>query len=150
MKEQLMQHNFFKVSPIEKIISILSYITMGIIGLVWLLIAHFSKKKLRYFLMFNIVQSMIIAIFLAILKLTLNIIFSILSIVPFINIIAAKLNYIISVKILIFPILNLSFNVIEIILYILLIYIIMGVLTSRIFYIPYLTSLISKLLKTYN
>lgn len=145
-----MQHNFFKVSPIEKIISILSYITMGIIGLVWLLIAHFSKKKLRYFLMFNIVQSMIIAIFLAILKLTLNIIFSILSIVPFINIIAAKLNYIISVKILIFPILNLSFNVIEIILYILLIYIIMGVLTSRIFYIPYLTSLISKLLKTYN
>lgn len=150
MKEQLMQHNFFKVSPIEKIISILSYITMGIIGLVWLLIAHFSKKKLRYFLMFNIVQSMIIAIFLAILKLTLNIIFSILSIVPFINILAAKLNYIISVKILIFPILNLSFNVIEIILYILLIYIIMGVLTSRIFYIPYLTSLISKLLKTYN
>ncbi len=145
-----MQHNFFKVSPIEKIISILSYITMGIIGLVWLLIAHFSKKKLRYFLMFNIVQSMIIAIFLAILKLTLNIIFSILSIVPFINILAAKLNYIISVKILIFPILNLSFNVIEIILYILLIYIIMGVLTSRIFYIPYLTSLISKLLKTYN
>ena len=111
-----MQHNSFKVSPIEKIISILSYITMGIIGLVWLLIAHFSNKKLRYFLMYNIVQSMIIAIFLAILKLILNIIFSILSIIPFINILAAKLNYLISVKIVIFPKQNLSFNLKEMIL----------------------------------
>ena len=47
-----MQHNSIKVSPIEKIISILSYFTMGIIGLVLLLIAHFAKKKIRYFLMY--------------------------------------------------------------------------------------------------
>ena len=50
------------------------------------------------------------AILLAILKLTLNIIFSILALIPFINIITAKLNYIMSVRILILPIFNLSFK----------------------------------------
>ena len=140
-----MQHNSIKVSPIEKIISILSYFTMGIIGLVWLLIAHFAKKKIRYFLMYNIIQSMVIAILLAILKLTLNIIFSVLALIPFINIITAKLNYIMSVRILILPIFNLSFNIIEII-----IHLIFGVIMGRIFFVPYLTNFISKLLKSYN
>ena len=145
-----MQHNSIKVSPIEKIISILSYFTMGIIGLVLLLIAHFAKKKIRYFLMYNIIQSMVIAILLAILKLTLNIIFSILALIPFINIITAKLNYIMSVRILILPIFNLSFNIIEIIIHLILLYIIFGVRMGRIFFVPYLTNFISKLLKSYN
>lgn len=145
-----MQHNSIKVSPIEKIISILSYFTMGIIGLVLLLIAHFAKKKIRYFLMYNIIQSMVIAILLAILKLTLNIIFSILALIPFINIITAKLNYIMSVRILILPIFNLSFNIIEIIIHLILLYIIFGVIMGRIFFVPYLTNFISKLLKSYN
>lgn len=145
-----MQHSNTKVSPIEKIISTLSYLTMGIIGLVWLLIAHYSKKKLRYFLMYNIVQSMVIAIFLAIFKLAINILFSILSIIPLINIITAKLNYIISVRILIIPIFNLSFNIIEIIIHLILIYIIIGILMGKIFFIPYLTNIINKLLKSYN
>ena len=145
-----MQHNSIKNLPIEKIISILSYLTMGIIGLVWILIAHFSKKKLRYFLMYNIVQSMLISIFLAIFKLILNILFSILSLIPFINIITAKLNYIMSVRILIFPIFNLSFNIIEIIIHLILIYIIIGTLMGKIFFIPYLTNMLRKLLKSYN
>ncbi len=145
-----MQHNTVKVLPIEKIISVLSYFTMGIIGLVWLLIAHFAKKKLRYFLMYNIIQSMVIAILLAILKLTLNIIFSILALIPFINIITAKLNYIMSVRILILPIFNLSFNIIEIIIHLILLYIIIGIIMGKIFFIPYLTNFISKLLKSYN
>ncbi len=142
-----MQHSTIKVLPIEKIISILSYISMGIVGLVWLLIAHYTKKKLRYFLMYNIVQSMVIAIFLAIFKLTLNILFSILSLIPFLNIIIAKLNYIMTVRILVIPIFNLSFNIIEIVIYLMLLYIIIGILVSRIFFIPFLTNLLYKLLK---
>lgn len=145
-----MQHNQVNVLPIEKIISILSYLSMGIIGLLWLILSYFMKKRLRYFLMYNITQSMVIAIFLAILKLTLNIIFSIFAIIPFLNILAAKINYIISVKILTLPMLNLSFNIFEIILHILLIYIIIGIFSGRIFYIPYLTNLISRLMKSYN
>ena len=145
-----MQHNLIKISPIEKIISILSYATMGIIGLIWLLIAHFAKKKLRYFLMYNIVQSMIIAIFLAILKLALNIVFSIFALIPFINVITAKLNYIMSVRILILPVFNLSFNIIEILIHLLLIYIIVGIAMGKIFFVPYLSNIMNKLLKSYN
>lgn len=145
-----MQHNTINISPIEKIISIFSYLSMGIIGLIWFIIAYFMKKRLTYFLMYNITQSMIIAIFLAILKLGLNIIFSILAIIPLLNILSAKINYIISVKILTLPMLNLSFNIFEVILHLLLIYIIIGILSNRIFYIPYLTNIMSKLMKSYN
>ena len=145
-----MSHKQTNISPIEKIISILSYLTMGIIGFVWILIAHFSGKKLRYFLMYNIVQSMIISIFLAIFRLILNIIFSIMAIIPILNIIAAKINYLISVRILFIPILKLSFNIIEIIIYLLLIYILIGIFIGKIFYVPYLSKLICKLLKSYN
>ena len=66
-----MLHNTSKVNLLEKIISVLSYITMGIVGLIWIIIAHFYKKSLKYFLMYNITQSMVIAIILAILKLFL-------------------------------------------------------------------------------
>ena len=60
-----MLHKPQTIMPIEKIISILSYLSMGIIGLVWFLIAKLSGKNLKYFLMYNISQSMVIAIILA-------------------------------------------------------------------------------------
>ena len=72
----IMPHSNNIISPIEKIISVLSYVTMGIAGLLWLILAYFLKKKLRYFLMYNIAQSMIIAIILAIFKLLTDIILS--------------------------------------------------------------------------
>lgn len=145
-----MQHNGLKVNLLEKIISILSYMTMGIVGLIWIIIAYANKKSLKYFLMYNISQSMVIAILLAILKLVLDIVLSILAVIPFLSYIAAIFNYIISIKIIRIYGLGLSFTLFELLVFILLSYIIAGIFIGRIFYIPMLTSLMQKLMKRYN
>ena len=145
-----MQHNGLKVNLLEKIISILSYMTMGIVGLIWIIIAYTNKKSLKYFLMYNISQSMVIAILLAILKLVLDIVLSILAVIPFLSYITAIFNYIISIKIIRIYGLGLSFTLFELLVFILLSYIIAGIFIGRIFYIPMLTSLMQKLMKRYN
>ena len=131
-----MQHNGLKVNLLEKIISILSYMTMGIVGLIWIIIAYANKKSLKYFLMYNISQSMVIAILLAILKLVLDIVLSILAVIPFLSYITAIFNYIISIKIIRIYGLGLSFTLFELLVFILLSYIIAGIFIGRIFYIP--------------
>lgn len=141
-----MQHS--QISPIEKIISITSYFTTGIVGLVWVIIAYILKKKIRFFLMYNIVQSMVIGIFLAIFSLIFNILFSIFAIIPFLGTLAAKINYYLSIKII--SIFSLSFNIIELFLTIFLVYISIGVIMNRIFYIPILTGIIKSVMKKYN
>ena len=145
-----MNYNATSVKPIEKIISILSYLSMGIIGLIWFLIAYYNKKNLKYFLMYNISQSMVIAIFLAIIKLILNIIIPILWIIPVINNLASILNFIFSVKIIRLYFIDMSFSIFEFLVFILLLYIIIGILNGRIFHIPLLTKIMKNAMKNYN
>ncbi len=145
-----MQHSNNFVSPIEKIISVLSYITMGIAGLLWFILAYFLKKKLRYFLMYNITQSMTLAIILAIFKLLTDIILSLIAKIPFLDFIVAVFNIIISFKLIRISSIGLSFTIFEIFLFILLSYIIFGIILGRIFYIPYLSDFMKKVMKTYK
>lgn len=143
------QHNSVKILPIEKVISVLSYLSMGIIGLIWFVIAYYRKQRLKFFLMYNIAQSMVISIFLALIHLMLDIILSIFAKIPFIDFIAAVIYYIFNFKILRIYFLNLSFTVPELLIVLLIGYIITGVILGRIFYIPFLTDLMSKTMKNY-
>ncbi len=144
-----MPHDYHSISPIEKIISIISYPTMGIAGLIWYIIACFLHRKLRYFLMYNITQSIIIAIFLAVIKLLSDLILPLISMIPFVDIIAACINFILSIKVLTIPILHLSFSIFQIFLNLLFLYIITGIILGRIFYIPSLTDFCAKIMKSY-
>ncbi len=145
-----MQHNVIKANLLEKIISALSYMTMGIVGLIWIIIAYSNKKNLKYFLMYNISQSMLIAVLLAIFKISLDIVLSILARIPVLSYIAAIFNYIISVKIIRIYGLGVSFTVFELLVFVLLSYIIVGIILGRIFYVPVLTSTMQKIMKKYR
>lgn len=145
-----MSRNNTNIMPIEKIISILSYITMGIIGLVWVIIAFVNKKSLRYFLMYNVSQSMVIAIILAIIKLLLDLIIPILWIIPIISYIATFLNFLVSVKVVTLHFLGVSFTIFELFVFLLLTYIILGVIAGRNFYVPVLTKIMQKAMKNYR
>lgn len=138
------QHNS-TITPIEKIISVLSYISLGIIGLIVMLIAYSQKKRLRTFLNYNVVQSVVIGVFLAIFKCVFDLILTIFSKIAFLDFIAASINILFSFEII--RIYNLSFSLSEIFVYILLIYIIVGVVLGRIFYIPFLSDFIAKAVK---
>lgn len=145
-----MSHNYSKVLPLEKIISILSYISMGIIGVFWIIFAYCLKKHIRFFLMYNINQSIIISITLAIIKLALDLILPILAVIPILNYISAIFNYLISIKLIRLYPLGISFTILELAVFLILAYICAGVLTGRIFYVPVLTNLMQKIMKNYD
>ena len=142
-----MPYNYQKVLPIEKILSILSYLTMGIVGLIWIIFANLSKNRVKYFLFYNIIQSIVISVLLAVFNLTVDIILSLLAKIPYLDWIAAILNIILTFEIV--KIFNMSFTIIGFIVMLLIVYIIIGVILGRIFYIPYLTNIIQKAVKKY-
>ena len=85
MRENLkMQHN--EPSIVEKFISVGSYITLGLIGMIWF-IANFLviKQPMSKFLMYNIIQSFILSIIYAIFITAYNIFIDILMAIPFIG-----------------------------------------------------------------
>ena len=49
-------------SPIEKIISAASYLTAGMAGFIWIIVAAFMKKNIKSFLMYHIMQSIFLSI----------------------------------------------------------------------------------------
>lgn len=139
------------VSGIEKIISVLSYFTMGFAGILWIFLAYILKRRLRYFLMYNIIQSMIISLSLAIIGLTLNIIFSIIAKIPFLDFIVAVINLVVSLKVLtIYRPFEMSFSLFQIFIYIIILYITAGIIAGRILYVPFLTDLMNKVMKKYG
>ena len=64
LKQERMSYlkQFDSVYPIERIISSLSYLTAGMVGFIWLIIAALLKKSVRSFLMYHIMQSIFISI----------------------------------------------------------------------------------------
>lgn len=135
------------VNVAEKVISVFSYLTMGIVGLLWIISAYFLKKRIKFFLMYNIVQSMFISILLSFFKLLLELIFSIFGGIKFLSFITSILNFLF-VKKLIF-VFSLSFSLLETVLFLLLTYIIIGVCLGRIFKVPFFTKIMKRLTANY-
>ncbi len=135
------------IVPAEKVISVLSYFTMGIAGLIWVLIAYFLNKRLKRFLMYNVVQSMIISVFLAIFNIILKIILKIITSIPYSSKIGINIIMFLQHR---YNVLGLSFNISEILVFILLLYITTGIIFGRISYIPILTKIMKKTMNSYN
>lgn len=140
------QPNEIKILPFEKICSIFSYCTMGIAGLILMLIAYLSKKKLRYFLGYNISQSILLGILLAIFKFFLDNVLQVLAKIPFVDSICGLIYTIFVYKFINLGIL--SFNLLELIVYGLIIYISVGIIKNKIFFVPLLTNLTQTIIKT--
>lgn len=69
----------------EKIFSALSYITMGFVGFVLLIVSHIQKKQLSSFARYHIFQSLFISILFYVFNLVFSIIYNSVGIIPFIG-----------------------------------------------------------------
>jgi len=78
----------------DKIVSAVTYITAGWGGLIYSVILYFAKKKMSYFVKFNIFQSIFISALYFCLAIALNIIMNILSFIPFLNYLVAQITFI--------------------------------------------------------
>lgn len=136
------------VTIIDKAVSIISYFTMGLAGLLWILAAYFLKKKIKFFLMYNLLQSMLIAVLFAVINIILEIILQILTIIPVLSGIGLSLTMFLNEKTPLF--LGLAADKIEMVLFLLLLYITAGVLIGRIFCTPVLTKVMSRIMRNYK
>ena len=75
----------------DRIVSAVSYITMGWGGLIWLIIMAFRRANLSRFVRFNILQSIFMSFLYFILAACIGFIFNILAAIPFINLVAAQI-----------------------------------------------------------
>ena len=69
----------------DRIVSLLSYITAGWAGLIYLVIIYFRKKHPSHFLRYNVFQSIFISFFYFVLCMVIGFIANLLLAVPFIN-----------------------------------------------------------------
>ena len=82
----------YKVKPIDKIVSAVSYITMGWGGLFYLIYMAFKRKPMTHFTRYNILQSIFVSFLYFILAFLFGALFNLLSYIPLINTLVAKLT----------------------------------------------------------
>lgn len=81
-----------KIAILDRLISVITYFTFGMFGLVWLIFSHVTGKKNTQFLMFNIVQAFFISILLYAFSIIYDIAIGFISMVPFIGKYALAFN----------------------------------------------------------
>ena len=85
-----------KPYPIERILSVATYLTAGGVGFVWLVIGAIMKKQVAPFLMYHILQSIFLSILFYLADVLFKLVFVILYKVPIINTIPVLINHPIS------------------------------------------------------
>lgn len=80
------------VNLYERLISALSYLSAGWVGIIAIIVYAVGKKKLPYYLRYNILQSIFIALLLYVISLVVNLVMWVLGIIPFIKIIVAQIG----------------------------------------------------------
>lgn len=81
-----------QIYPIEKILSSATYLTGGLVGFIWLIIAVFLKKGISQFLRYHIYMSIFLTMAYFILTQLCELIYIILYRIPFINAIPYFIN----------------------------------------------------------
>ncbi len=123
---------------IERIVSGLSYITMGMIGFIWLILGVFTRSNLRPFTQYHIFQSIFIAIALFLLNMLLGFVFNLLSFIPFINRLVAQIIFYFNAP-LIGP-----YSIIQALLYGIILYLAITAFMGIYSRIPYVSDIIDK------
>ena len=131
-----MQTGYSEPLPLEKIISGLSYLTMGLVGFVWLIIGAIMKLGLKPFIRYHIYQSIFLSFLFFIISLALSLVFGILSYIPFIGHLISTVTFLISTP------LFLSFSLLNILFILFITYLTVTAFAGKQTYIPWVSNII--------
>lgn len=123
---------------IERIIAALSYLTMGMVGFIWLIIGLFTQASLKPFLKFHIFQSIFISLGFTVLSMFVGWLSNILSFIPFINKLVAQINFLLNMP-LIF-----DYSILQTIIYVFIIYLAVTSFIGKFSYIPWISDIIDQ------
>ncbi len=123
---------------IERIIAALTYLTMGMVGFIWLIIGLFTKARLKPFLQYHIFQSIFISLAFAVLSIFVSWLSNILSFIPLINRLVAQITFLLNMP-LIF-----DYSLLQSVIYIFIIYLAVTAFIGRFSYIPWVSEIIDQ------
>ena len=123
---------------IERLVAALSYLTMGMVGFVWLIIGLFTKASLKPFLKYHIFQSIFISLGFAVISIFVGWVSNILSFIPLINKLVAQINFLLNMP-LIF-----DYSLLQTLIYAFLIYLAGTSFIGKYGYIPYVSDIIDQ------
>ncbi len=123
---------------IERIIAALTYLTMGMVGFIWLIIGLFTKARLKPFLQYHIFQSIFISLAFAVLSILVSWLSNILSFIPIVNRIVAQITFLLNMP-LIF-----DYSLLQTVIYIFLIYLAATAFIGKFSYIPWVSDIIDQ------
>ena len=123
---------------IEKIIAALTYLTMGMVGFIWLIVGLFTKARLKPFLQYHIFQSIFISLAFAVLSTLISWISNLLSFIPIINRIVAQITFLLNMP-LIF-----DYSLLQSVIYIFIIYLAVTAFIGKYSYIPWVSDIIDQ------
>lgn len=123
---------------IERIVAAFTYLTMGMVGFIWLIIGLFTKARLKPFLQYHIFQSIFISLGFAILSIFVGWLSNLLSFIPIINQIVAQITFWLNMP-LVF-----DYSLIQSFIYLLLIYLAITSFIGKYSYIPWVSDIIDQ------
>ncbi len=123
---------------IERIIAALTYLTMGMVGFIWLIIGLFTKARLKPFLQYHIFQSIFISLAFAVLSIFISWLSNILSFIPLINRLVAQITFLLNMP-LIF-----DYSLLQSVIYIFIIYLAVTAFIGKFSYIPWVSDIIDQ------
>ena len=123
---------------IERIIAALTYLTMGMVGFIWLIAGLFTKARLKTFLQYHIFQSIFIALGFTVLSIFIGWLSNLLSFIPIINRLVAQITFLLNMP-LIF-----DYSLLQAVIYAILIYLAVTAFMGKYSYIPWVSDIIDQ------
>lgn len=125
-----------KETPIERIISALTYPTAGMVGILWQIFCVMTKRPMSKFVVFNIYQSVFLAIFLFLVFTISGMAYDLMIKIPLINVLANYFALLLNAPIIV------GFSILQLILYVMYLYLIGLSLFGKYAYIPWVSNII--------
>ena len=129
--------NSNSVSLLERLIASATYVTMGMVGFVWLIFCAITKTNLKPFLKYHIFQSFFLVMACFLINIFINLIVSILSVIPFINILVYKLLFLFTAPI------AFGFSIVSFCMLVVMVYLVLTSLQGKYTFIPWVSNIIN-------
>ena len=123
-------------TTLEKIISAVTYPTAGLAGILWQIFCVMTKRPMSKFVIFNIYQSVFLAILLYLIFVISGLAYNLLVMIPLVNVLVNFINLLFNSTIIY------DFSILQIILYVVYIYLIGFSLFGKYAYLPWVSDII--------
>ena len=128
--------NSNSASILDRLIAAATYISMGMVGFIWLIFCAFTKTNLKSFLKYHIFQSFFLVMAYFLFSIFVNLVVSILGIIPFINILVYKILFFFTAPIVF------GFSITSFTVLVVMVYLVLTSLQGKYSYIPWFSNII--------